>query len=155
MIAARVIKPASWLAASSILDLRIAAFTLNEELGLKCVDKDDLFNTMDKLVKHKTSIEQRLAKRHLKEGGMVLYDATSSYLESQETEVADCGYNRYRKRSKQQIVIGLMTDPGDCSVSVGVCPGNTADASTLGAQVEKHQQTSGLRQVVLIGGWGT
>ena len=55
---------------------------------------------MDKLVKHKTSIEQRLAKRHLKEGGMVLYDATSSYLESQENEFADYGYNRYRKRSK-------------------------------------------------------
>ena len=154
MIAARVIKPASKLATSAMLDVRTAASTLNEELGLKCVDEEDLYDAMDQLVKHKTSIEQRLAKRHLKEGGLVLYDVTSSYVEGRKNEFAAYGYNRDKKRGKQQIVIGLMTDPEGCPVSVDVFRGNTADVSTLGAQVAKLQQTFGLKQVVLVGDRG-
>ena len=154
MIAARVIRPASKLATSAMLDVRTAASTLNEELGLKCVDEEDLYEAMDQLVKHKTSIEQRLAKRHLKEGGLVLYDVTSSYVEGQKNEFAAYGYNRDKKRGKQQIVIGLMTDPEGCPVSVEVFPGNTADVSTLSAQVKKLQQTFGLKQVVLVGDRG-
>ena len=154
MIAARVIKPASKLATSAMLDVRTAGSTLNEELGLKCVDEDDLYDAMDQLVQHKTTVEQRLAKRHLKEGGMVLYDVTSSYVEGQKNEFAEFGYNRDKKRGKQQIVIGLMTDPDGCPVSVEVFPGNTADVSTLSAQVAKLQQTFGLRKVVLVGDRG-
>ena len=154
MIAARVIKPASKLATSSMLDVRTAASTLNEELRLKCVDEEDLYHAMDQLVKHKTSIEQRLASRHLREGGMVLYDVTSSYVEGQKNELAEFGYNRDKKRGKQQIVIGLMTDPDGCPVSVEVFPGNTADVSTLSTQVAKLQQTFGLQQVVLVGDRG-
>lgn len=154
MIAARVIKPASKLATSTMLDVRTTTSTLNEELGLKCVDEDDLYDAMDQLVKHKTSIEQRLAKRHLKEGGLVLYDVTSSYVEGRKNEFAAYGYNRDKKRGKQQIVIGLMTDPAGCPVSVDVFRGNTADVSTLGAQVAKLQQTFGLKQVVLVGDRG-
>ena len=154
MIAARVIKPASKLATSSMLDARTATSTLNEELGLKCVDEEDLYAAMDQLVQHKTRIEQRLAKRHLKEGGLVLYDVTSSYVEGQKNELAAYGYNRDKKRGKQQIVIGLMTDPDGCPVSVEVFAGNTADVSTLGAQVKKLRQTFGLKQVVLVGDRG-
>ena len=154
MIAARVIKPASKLATSTMLDVRTTTSTLNEELGLKCVDEDDLYDAMDQLVKHKTSIEQRLAKRHLKEGGLVLYDVTSSYVEGRKNEFAAYGYNRDKKRGKQQIVIGLMTDPEGCPVSVDVFRGNTADVSTLGAQVAKLRQTFGLKQVVLVGDRG-
>ena len=107
-------------------------------------------DAMDQLVKHKTRMEQRFAKRHLKEGGLVLYDVTSSYVEGQKNELAAYGYSR----GKQQIVIGLMTDPEGCPVSVDVFRGNTADISTIGAQVTKLQQTFDLQHVVLVGDRG-
>ncbi|MDE2827437.1 MAG: hypothetical protein OXL40_09045 [Bacteroidota bacterium] len=69
--------------------------------------------------------------------GMMLYDVTSSYVEGQKIELADYCYNWDKKRSKQRIVLGLMTDPAGCPVSVEVFPGNIAEVSTLGAQVKK------------------
>lgn len=45
-MAARMAK----LASSSMLDVCTAASTLNEEFRLKCVDEEDLFSAVDKLV---------------------------------------------------------------------------------------------------------
>ena len=154
MIAARVFKPASKLATRSMLDIRSASSTLNHELGLKCVDEDDLYEAMDELVKHKTAIECRLAKRHLSEGAMVLYDVTSSYVEGKQNEWAAYGYNRDKKQGKKQIVMGLMTDQDGCPVSMEVFPGNTADVNTLRSQVDKLQKTFGLKHVVMVGDRG-
>ena len=154
MIAARVMQPASKLATSTMIDAETASSTLNEELALKRVDEDDLYDAMDQLFKRKTDIECRLAKRHLTEGGMVLYDVTSSYVEGKKNELAAFGYNRDKKRGKKQIVIGLMTNQDGCPVSVEVFPGDTADTSTLSAQVSKIQQTFGLKHVVLVGDRG-
>jgi len=154
MIAARVLKPASKLATSAMLDVRTASSTLNQELALKCVDEDDLYDAMDALAKRKTEIECRLAKRHLREGSLVLYDVTSSYVEGEQNEWAAYGYSRDKKRGKKQIVFGLMTDQEGCPVSVEVFEGNTADTRTLGAQVAKIQQTFGLNHVVLVGDRG-
>jgi len=39
-----------------------------------------------------------------------LYDVTSSYLEGDQNELGEWGYNRDGKKGKKQIVIGLMTD---------------------------------------------
>ncbi len=39
---------------------------------------------MDWLVERQATIEQRLAKRHLREHTLVLYDLTSSYVEGEE-----------------------------------------------------------------------
>ncbi|MCY4674940.1 MAG: hypothetical protein OXD43_14470 [Bacteroidetes bacterium] len=98
MIAARVIKPASKLSTSAMLDVHTASTTLNEELGLKRVDEDDLYDAMDELLKRKTNIECRLAKRHLRQGSMVLYDVTSSYVEGEKNEWVAYGYNRDKKK---------------------------------------------------------
>ena len=110
IIATRVFKSVSKLATSSMLDIRSASSTLNHELGLKCVDEDDLHEAMDELVKHKMAIECRLAQRHLAEGTMVLYDVTSSYVEGKHNEGAAYGENRDKEQGKKQIVMGLMTD---------------------------------------------
>ncbi len=154
MIAARVINAGSKLSASAMLDVKTASNTLNEELGLKRVDEDDLYDAMDKLFKRKTDIECRLAKKHLKEGSLVLYDVTSSYVEGEKNEWAEYGYNRDKKQGKKQIVYGLMTDQEGCPVSVEVFRGNTADTSTLRTQVEKIQKTFELKHVVLVGDRG-
>ena len=154
MIAARVLMPQSKLATSTMLDKDSHANTLNRELALKRVDQDDLYEAMDQLLEHKTAIECRLAKRHLTEGGMVLYDVTSSYVEGKKNELAAFGFNKDKKRGTEQIVIGLMTDPEGCPVSVEVFPGNTADVKTLSTQVAKIQKTFGLQHMVLVGDRG-
>ena len=154
MIAARVIRPGSKLETSAMLDAHTASTTLNQELGLKRVDEDDLYDAMDELLKRKTEIECRLARRHLQDGSLVLYDVTSSYVEGEKNEWAAFGYNRDQKKGKKQVVYGLMTDSEGCPVSVEVFAGNTADTATLPAQVEKIQTTFGLKQVVLVGDRG-
>ena len=154
MIAARVLHPSSKLATSTLLDRCSASSTLNEELALKQVDSDDLYQAIDWLIERKTDMEYRLSKRHLTEGGMVLYDLTSSYVEGKQNELAAFGYNRDRKRGKKQIVIGLMTDQEGCPVSVQIYKGNTSDPRTLSDQVTKLRETFGLQHVVMVGDRG-
>ena len=154
MIAARVIKPASKLQTSDMLDKTSCITTLHEELDLKYVDQNDLYEAMDELAACKTKIECKLAKRHLTEGGMVLYDVTSSYLEGDKHAFGAHGYNRDKKKGKKQMVYGLMTDQEGCQVSVDVFPGNTPDIKTLGAQISKLQNTFGFKHVILVGDRG-
>ncbi|MYK62694.1 MAG: IS1634 family transposase, partial [Rhodothermaceae bacterium] len=151
MIAARVIRPGSKLETSAMLDAHTASTTLNQELGLKRVDEDDLYDAMDELLQRKTEIECRLASRHLQDGSLVLYDVTSSDVEGEKNEWAAFGDNRDQKKGKKQVVYGWMTDSEGCPVSVEVFAGNTA---TLPAQVEKIQTSFGLKQVVLVGDRG-
>lgn len=55
--------------------------SLSELLGLEKADEDDLYSAMDWLVNRQELIENELAKRHLCEGALVLYDVSSTYLE--------------------------------------------------------------------------
>jgi dihydroxyacetone kinase DhaKLM complex PTS-EIIA-like component DhaM len=50
-------------------------------LGLGPVDEDELYHALDGLGAAQPAIERALARRHLKDGTLVLYDVTSSYLE--------------------------------------------------------------------------
>ena len=74
MILGRVIAPASKLGMIRTL----GQSTLAEELGVARADEDDLYRAMDWLIERQTRIEDRLARRHLREGEMVLYDVSSS-----------------------------------------------------------------------------
>ena len=154
MIAARVLQPASKLATSSLLDKRSCPSTLKELLKLQCVDEDHLYEAMDTLALQKTRIECALVKKHLGEGGLVLYDTTSSSVEGTPNEWAADGYHRDKKKDKQPIVIGLMTDGQGCPVSVEVFPGKTSETATLGTPITKIQKIFGLQQVVLVGDRG-
>ena len=49
---------------------------------------------MDWLIERQDRIEKRLAKRHLKEGGLVLFDLTSSSFEGVTCPLAKIGYSR-------------------------------------------------------------
>jgi len=81
MIAARVIDPSSKLATARALDPDTLSHSLGEFLGLQKVQDDDLYRAMDWLLERQTQVEDALAKRHLTEGGLVLYDLTSTYFE--------------------------------------------------------------------------
>ena len=154
MIAARVIDARSKLATARALNPKTAASTLGEMLELGDVDQYALYAAMDWLVERQPAIEQRLAKRHLQEHTLVLYDLTSSYLEGSRCPLARRGHSRDGKRGSLQIVFGLLCTAEGCPVAVEVFEGSTSDSSTVACQVDKLRNRFGLQNVVLVGDRG-
>jgi len=109
---------------------------------------------MDWLFQRQSSIEKKLAERHLKDGTLVLYDVTSSYYEGRCCPLAKFGHNRDGKKGRVQIVYGLLCSSDGCPIAIEVFEGNTSDPKTLSAQIQKIRQRFGLRQVVLVGDRG-
>jgi hypothetical protein len=154
MIAARILDPSSKLATARALDQDTLSNSLGEFLGLQKVQDDDLYRAMDWLLERQSHIEDVLAKRHFAEGGLVLYDLTSTYFEGRHCQLANLGHSRDDKGGKLQIVFGLLTDAEGCPVAVEVFEGNTADPKTVPAQVKKLRERFGLKQVVFVGDRG-
>ena len=154
MIVARVIEPAAKLATARQLSEATAAHSLGAVLGLGTVDEDELYAALDLLGQAQPKIEAALAKRHLRDGCLVLYDLTSSYLEGRHCELAQHGYSRDGKKDKLQIVFGLICAADGCPVAVEVFDGNTSDPSTLATQVTKLKERFGLTRVVVAGDRG-
>jgi transposase len=109
---------------------------------------------MDWLLAQQPVVEAALAKRHLREGGLALYDLTSVYLEGRHCELAKRGYSRDGKRWLPQIEFGLVTDGEGRPVAVDVFEGNLADPSTVATQVDKLKYRFGIAEVVLVGDRG-
>lgn len=154
MIAARLLDPSSKLATARALHPDTLSSSLGAFLGLETTAEDELYRAMDWLLERQAGIEQALAKRHLAEGGLVLYDLTSTYFEGRHCELARRGHSRDGKSDKLQIVFGLLTDAEGCPVAVEVWECNTADPKTVPAQVNKLRERFGLERVVLVGDRG-
>ena len=154
LLVARVIDAQSKLATARALTPESAVSTLGEMLDLGTVDPKELYAAMDWLVERQTAIEQRLAKRHLQEHTLVLYDLTSSYVEGTHCELAQRGHSRDRKKGTLQIVFGLLCTATGCPVAVEVFEGSTSDPNTVAAQVDKIRTRFGLHRVVLVGDRG-
>ena len=154
LIVARVIDPQSKLATARALAPESAVSTLGEMLGLGGVDQHELYAAMDWLVERQAAIEQRLAKRHLEDHTLVLYDLTSSYLEGSHCPLARRGHSRDGKKGTLQIVFGLLCTSTGCPVAVEVFEGSTSDPNTVASQVAKLRQRFGLKRVVLVGDRG-
>jgi Transposase DDE domain len=150
MIASRILQPESKLATSRSWE----SSTLASELGVADADEDDLYAAMDWLLEQQPKMESALARRHLAEGGLVLYDLTSVYMEGGNCELAKRGYSRDGKRGLPQVEFGLITDREGCPVAVDVFAGNTADPNTVAAQVDKLKNRFGIADVVLVGDRG-
>ena len=82
--------------------------TLPESLGVADANEDDLYAAMDWLLERQERIEKKLAGRHLKKGGLVLYDLSSSYFEGVTCPLAAMGYSRDGKRDRLQVNYGLV-----------------------------------------------
>jgi hypothetical protein len=154
MTVARVIEPAAKLATARQLSEETAAHSLGAALELKAVDADELYAALDLLGEAQPRIETALARRHLRDGCLVLYDLTSSYLEGRCCELGRFGYSRDGKRDKLQIVFGLICAADGCPIAVEVFEGDTGDPSTLAAQVTKLKERFGLSRVLLVGDRG-
>jgi transposase len=154
MIVARIIEPASKLATARGLHCDTLHNSLGDVLHLDSADETELYQAMDWLLPQQSRIEQALAKRQLSQGGLVLYDLTSTYFEGRHCPLAKLGHSRDDKSGKLQIVFGLLTNASGCPVAVEVFAGNTSDPKTVAAQVNKLRQQFGLSDMVLIGDRG-
>jgi hypothetical protein len=151
MVAGRIIAPE----ASKLGMTRAwADTTLSDDLGVADAHEDELYAAMDWLIERQGAIEKRLAKRHLKADGLVLFDLTSSYFEGVTCPLAKLGYSRDGKPGTLQVNYGLMTDDRGCPISVSVFEGNTADPKTLLPQVEKARRSFRLERLVMVGDRG-
>ena len=154
LIVARLLEPAAKLATARMLDSATASHSLGEMLGLGKVAAKEVYAALDWLGREQPFIEAQLARRHLKEGALLLYDVTSTYLEGRCCELAQHGYSRDHRSDRPQIVIGLMCAADGCPVAVEVFEGNTADPVTLSAQIDKLKQRFQLQRVVMVGDRG-
>src|SRR6266481_6765103 len=154
MIVARIIEPASKLATARGLHCDTLHHSLGEILHLDSADEAELYQAMDWLLPQQSRIEQALAKLHLSQGGLVLYDLTSTYFEGRHCPLARLGHSRDDKSGTLQIVFGLLTNATGCPVAVEVFAGNTSDPKTVATQVDKLRQRFGLSDMVLIGDRG-
>jgi transposase len=154
MIVARLIEPTSKLATARLLDEETATSSLGQVLELGAVDEQQLYGTMDWLLEQQERIEKTLARRHLKNGTLVLYDVSSTYFEGRTCELAQFGHNRDGKHGKLQIVFGLLCSEEGCPVAIEVFEGNVGDPSTLPTQIAKLKHRFNLERVVLVGDRG-
>ncbi len=154
MIALRILSPGSKLANLTSLQPETAEHSLGGELQLEDVETDEMYEAMDWLLKRQSRIENKLAKRHLADGMLVLYDVSSSYYTGRQSELIKMGYSRDGKPGEPQIVYGLLCAADGCPVAIEVFSGNTSDPTTFTAQVNKIRNRFGIRRVVLVGDRG-
>jgi transposase len=150
MVVARIVAPDTKLATTRWWQTR----TLAEDLTIGKTDEDDLYTAMDWLLERQDAIERKLAARHLKPGGLVLYDLSSSYFEGKCCPLAAFGNNRDGKKGKLQVNYGLLTDRRGCPVAISVFSGDTGDTTTFLPQVRKLRDAFALEQMVLVGDRG-
>jgi Transposase DDE domain len=154
MIVDRLIAPRSKLGFVRAVDEASAATSLGVTLGLGTVREREPYDALDWLLERQSRIENGLARRHLKDGVLVLYDVSSSYFEGRHCPLAQHGYSRDHRGDRLQIVYGLLCTRDGLPVAVEVFDGNTADPATLTSQVSKLKHRFGLSRVVLVGDRG-
>ena len=143
---------AAKLATARQLSEATASHSLGAVLGLGEVDEDELYRALDLLGAAQPAIEKALARRHLKDGTLVLYDVTSSYLEGRCCELGSGTAATAVPTGRRSSSVLCAAD--GCPVAVEVFEGDTADPQTLAAQIDKLKRRFKLKRVVLVGDRG-
>ncbi len=154
MMVDRLIAPRSKLGFVRAVDEETAASSLGAVLHLGRVKEREVYEALDWLLERQARIENNLARRHLEDGVLVLYDVSSSYFEGRHCPLARYGHSRDHRKDRPQIVYGLLCTREGLPIAVEVFDGNTADPSTLSAQVEKVKDRFGISRVVMVGDRG-
>ena len=154
MVASRIVSPATKLATTRLWHTS----TLASDFGVLHACEDDLYAAMDWLLAGQDRIQKKLAARHLRNDGLVLYDLSSSYFEGVCCPLAKRGYSRDGKRATLQVNYGLLTDERGCPVAVSVTfsgyGGNTSDSQTFMPQVKRLREEFGIGRMVMVGDRG-
>lgn len=154
LIAERLLEPGSKLATARGLDPAAMTSSLAEVLQIAGADADDLDAAMDWLRARQGRIEAALAKRHLADGSLVLYDVTSTYFEGRTCPLAKLGYSRDGKRGTPRIVFGVLCNGEGCPLAVQVFDGATGDPATLTTQLQTVRRRFGISRLTWVGDRG-
>jgi len=150
-VIARILGRGSRLSAKRMM----SKYSADHILNLEEVDKNVMYKNLDWLHENQERIELELwQSRGGKKINLYLYDVTSSYLEGDYNELAAYGYNRDKKKGKEQIVVGLLTDEEGFPVATRVFEGNTADNKTVQEQIEILRNKFGCKNVTFVGDRG-
>jgi transposase len=152
LIISRAVRPRSKL--STVRWWNASDTTLASDLQIADARTDDVYAAMDWLLAQQGKIEKKLAKRHLCQGGIAMYDLSSSWVEGAQCELAAFGYSRDGKRGRMQIEYGLLTDPDGRPVGIDLFQGNTADATAFKTAVSKARDDFGLKELMFVGDRG-
>src|ERR1700722_18566267 len=154
MMVDRLIAPRSKLGFVRAVDEETAISSLGAVLHLGRVKEREAYEALDWLLERQARIENGLARRHLMDGVLVLYDVSSSYFEGRCCPLAHYGHSRDHRGDRPQIVYGLLCTREGLPVAVEVFDGNTADPSTLCSQIEKLKDRFAISRLVLVGDRG-
>src|SRR3984893_16902564 len=152
MMVDRLIAPRSKLGFVRAVDEETAISSLGAVLHLGRVKEREAYEALDWLLERQARIENGLARRHLEDGVLVLYDVSSSYFEGRCCPLARYGHSRDHRKDRPQIVYGLLCTREGLPIAVEVFDGNTADPSTLSVQIEKVKDRFGISRVVVVVG---
>jgi Transposase DDE domain len=128
--------------------------TLGVDLGVADASPAEVYAAMDWLRARQDAIEAELARRHLTEGGLAMFDLSSSWMEGTHCELAARGYSRDGKKGKTQIEYGLLTDAAARPVAIRVFAGNTADPTAFLEAIEVVRTKFGLQRLTMVGDRG-
>jgi len=150
LIISRVVKPGSKLSTRTWW----ADVTLGADLGVAGASTDEVYAAMDWLTARQRGIEKHLAARHLTEGGIAMFDLSSSWVEGSCCELAAFGHSRDGKRGRRQIEYGLLTDRAGRPAAVEVFAGNTADPESFQAAITRVRADFGIERLIMVGDRG-
>ena len=150
LVVSRAVAPKTKLATLAWWD----DVTLGPDLGISDVPRDRVYAAMDWLLERQDGIEAELARRHLRAGGIAMFDLSSSWVEGKHCELAARGYSRDGKKGREQIEYGLLTDPEGRPAAIRVFKGNTADPAAFTEAVDVIRDKFGLDDLVMVGDRG-
>jgi len=128
--------------------------TLGTDLGVADASTDEIYQAMDWLTSRQGEIEKGLASRHLAQGGIAMFDLSSSWAEGSKCELAAFGHSRDGKRGRRQVEYGLLTDPAGRPVAVEVFAGDTSDPESFKTAITKVRQDFGIERLIMVGDRG-
>jgi transposase len=137
-----------WYPATALDDLlRIPAGAINDTRLYRCLDR---------LLPHKTKLEQHLKERYGELFGaqfdVLLYDLTSTYVEggAEKNPMMQRGYSRDHRPDCQQVVIALIVNVEGFPLSYETFNGNRADVTTLEAVMRRVERKYGRARRVWV-----
>jgi transposase len=144
-------KPLSVMALRRLYEKEAVSFLLHEQ---KTPSLKTWYGALASLEEKREEILKALYRRNHTPGKLYLYDITSSYFEGTTCPLADYGYNRDGKKGKMQVVIGIICDERGCPIWIDVFKGNTADQTTVKAQLINLKEKLGLEEFIFVGDRG-
>ena len=155
LVLARLCEPSSEL---HIAETWYRGTALEDLLGLPAplVNDDRLYRALDRLVIHKTALEQHLVARlgelFALAYDLLLYDVTSVYFEgaAEANPLARRGHSRDHRPDCKQVCLALVVTRDGMPLGYEVFAGNRTDVTTVEEIVEAMEARYGLAQRIWV-----